>query len=68
MWAYLCARAKAGQLEDYGAGRRVKALISVPSRPDRDGWHLSISKRAHAPLAAQRDYNAISRDLYRAGL
>ena len=47
MWAYLCARAKAGQLEDYGVGGRdvvTSALISVPSRPDRDGWHYVLSK------------------------
>ena len=27
-------------LRGWRAGPRVKALISVPSRPDRDGWHL----------------------------
>ena len=29
-------------LRGWRAERRVKALISVPSRPDRDSWHLCV--------------------------
>ena len=37
------------------AGRRVKALISVPSRPDRDGWHLCTrTQRTIHTIPSQR--------------
>ena len=35
-----CKSGTIRRLRGWRAGRQVKALISVPSRPDRDSWHL----------------------------